>query len=204
MRWTRTLGVAAGFALMSCCTSPGKGRKHDDVKPVTGSFSPAQVFIVRHGEKPATGPDLNDRGRERARALPSWFAANSGTVSNGLPVAVYAAAPPHEGGSLRSIQTCQPFADQNRIAVVADFRKDQAEAAVQQLMSDPSIAGKSVLFCWEHNMIPSLATALGALHAPNSWPDEVFDRVWVLDYTDGKVTSLRDLPQHLLPGDADH
>jgi hypothetical protein len=33
------------------------------------------------------------------------------------------------------------------------------------------------------------------------WPDTQFDRIWRIDYKDGKAT-IKDLPQHLLPGDS--
>ncbi len=36
------------------------------------------------------------------------------------------------------------------------------------------------------------------------WPHETYDRVWLIDFSpaDGKVTSFRDIPQHLLFGDS--
>jgi hypothetical protein len=36
---------------------------------------------------------------------------------------------------------------------------------------------------------------------PSVWPETQFDRVWRVDYADGKAT-LTDLPQGLLPGDS--
>ena len=49
--------------------------------------------------------------------------------------------------------------------------------------------------------IPRLAKALGATPPYDPWPETQFDRVWRIDYKDGKAV-LTDLPQGLMPGDS--
>ena len=51
-------------------------------------------------------------------------------------------------------------------------------------------------------MIPEMLKAFGWADGPRKWPDEVYDRLWVLDFTQGKPTRFRDLPQKILPGDS--
>jgi len=58
-----------------------------------------------------------------------------------------------------------------------------------------------VLVAWHHGNIPQLAAALGAQPPYTPWPEGQFDRIWRIDYKDGETT-LRDLPQDLLPGDS--
>jgi hypothetical protein len=54
---------------------------------------------------------------------------------------------------------------------------------------------------WHHGEIPNLARALGATPPYSPWPEQQYDRIWRIDYANGKVT-LHDLPYLLLPGDS--
>jgi len=58
-----------------------------------------------------------------------------------------------------------------------------------------------VLVVWHHGKIPQLAIALGATPPYNPWPDTQFDRIWRIDYVNGKAT-LQDLPYAIMPGDS--
>src|SRR5580692_8328937 len=76
--------------------------------------SPAQVIIIRHGEKPESGNSLSPQGWARARALVKYFETNPDVTQFGTPVAIYAsraeAEEQVEGSSLRMIQTVTPLA----------------------------------------------------------------------------------------------
>ena len=164
--------------------------------------APAQVIIIRHAEKPDTGPDLNDRGYQRADALVGFFENDPAATRYGTPAAIYAMAPKGDGGSLRAIETVTPLAKNLGLKVDADYKKDQLSQVVRDIMGNPKYAGKMVLVCWEHKVIPSLAQAFGWTSAPDSWAGAVFDRAWVLDFAGDKVTAFRDVPEHVLPGDS--
>ena len=59
-------------------------------------------------------------------------------------------------------------------------------------------------WCWWRgtmDRLPGFARALGAVPPYDPWPDTQFDRVWRIDYKDGKAT-LTDLPQGLMAGDS--
>ncbi|WP_192178418.1 hypothetical protein [Mesorhizobium amorphae] len=60
-----------------------------------------------------------------------------------------------------------------------------------------------VLVSWQHESIPSLAAAIvgGAGIAPESWPDEDFDSIWVLQNDGADVWSFAHQSQALLDGD---
>ena len=206
--------AVVGLALSSftsCADHQENSFSHFKDDPVLGSAdfkshiraTTSTVYIVRHGEKPDSGPDLNDTGRQRAELLPTWFSKNPTEVTHGLPVAAFASGPSSDGGSLRSIQTCTPFASSQGIGVDSSYtKKDFADAAVE-ILTLPAASGKAVLVCWEHKMIPYLAAAMGAKDAPDSWDGDVFDRVWKIEFENGRVASFEDLPQRLLPGDSD-
>jgi hypothetical protein len=164
---------------------------------------PAQVILIRHAEKPETGPDLNERGQERAQALVDFFKNNLAAARHGVPVEIYAAAPISEGSSLRSIETVTPLSQSLGIKINTNYTKKEDERMVKDIMSDSNCAGKTALICWEHKGIPDLLKDFGWTSGPNSWPGEnVFDRVWILNFDGGKPVSFEDVPQHLLPGDS--
>jgi hypothetical protein len=76
---------------------------------------------------------------------------------------------------------------------------DYAKVA-SDILTDSKYAGKVVLVCWHHGNIPNLATALG-VSSPPAWPGSVFDRVWVISYSNG-TASLANDAQMLLYGDS--
>jgi len=166
--------------------------------------APAQVVLIRHGEKPDDGPELDERGRQRARALVSFFTSDAAMTRNGPPAAIFAMAPKGDGGSVRAIQTVQPLADKLGLPVRADFTRKQISALADAIMKDGSLDGKTVVVCWEHKVIPDIARALGADTAPAKWPGgDVYDRAWMIRFAGGRFLSFEDLPEHVLPGDSD-
>lgn len=168
--------------------------------------TPAQVILIRHAEKPLTGPHLNERGYQRAQALVSFFETDPQMTQFGVPVAIYAMSPKADGdSSVRAIETMTPLAKSLNLQLHTEYTKKKIDALAKDILSNPAYEGHMVLVCWEHNMIPLIAQALGAKTAPSDWDGSlVFDRAWVIDFKDGKAASFQDLPQHILPGDSTH
>lgn len=173
--------------------------------------APAQVVIIRHAEKPGYSNELSEQGFKRARALPRFFSAEPAVTRYGPPAAIYAAAPKHEDSSIRSIQTVAPLAKSLGLEIRADYTRGQVNKLVRDIMENPAYDGEMVLVCWQHGAIPEIAWELARyngsaaavqLSLPQGWPDENFDRAWVLDLNRGKVVSFKDIPQRLLPGDS--
>lgn len=173
--------------------------------------APSQVVIIRHAEKTGYDNELSEQGFKRARALVRFFASNPAVTRYGPPAAVYAAAPKHEDSSIRSIQTVTPLAEALGLKIKADYTRGQVGKLVRDIMENPAYEGRMVLVCWQHGAIPDIALELARYNGsaaplqfslPQSWPDEDFDRAWVLDLTRGKVISFKDIPQRLLPGDS--
>jgi hypothetical protein len=102
--------------------------------------------------------------------------------------------------SNRPVETVTPLATALHLTIDNTILNDDYAALASILLSG-KYAGKVVLVSWHHGNIPQLATTLGTQPPYTSWPDTQFDRIWHIDYKDGKAT-LRDLPQHLLPGDS--
>lgn len=156
---------------------------------------PAQVIIIRHGEKPDQGDDLTVKGRERAAALVPFFEDSE----RPQPAAIYALSPNEEHHSRRCLETATPLALAMKLTLKTFHHSDYAKM-VKEILASPEYDGKLVLICWSHKEIPGLARALGVDNPPH-WRGPVFDRLWVIKFSGGKAT-LQDLPQRLLYGDS--
>jgi hypothetical protein len=160
---------------------------------------PATILIIRHAEKLTDGrQDLSETGYKRASLLPTLFVGAGARAD--LPVPQFLFATHLSKHSNRPVETITPLAEALKLPIDSAIMNDDYAELAKQLLSG-KYAGKVVLVSWHHGNIPQLATALGAQPPYTPWPDEKFDRVWRIDYKDGKAT-LTDLPQGLLPGDS--
>jgi hypothetical protein len=71
-----------------------------------------------------------------------------------------------------------------------------------ELFGNAKYFGKTILISWRHSTLPELARTLDASNVPAKWTDEVFDRVWQINYDDQGRATFRDRPQRLLAKDA--
>ena len=166
------------------------------------SALPAQVIIIRHAEKPAQGNDLSLKGKERSAALAPYLMETEQLSVHGAPVAIYAAASSKTNSSQRSVQTVTPLADQLKLKVKETFEVENYKKMVDEIKSDPTFNGRTVLICWEHSAIPEIARAFGALQTPSRWPGEAFDRTWLITFGPTGRSSFQNLPQRLMFGDS--
>jgi hypothetical protein len=158
---------------------------------------PATILIIRHAEKLTDGrQDLSPVGYQRAELLPKLF---DGSRSD-LPVPQVLFATHVSKHSNRPVETITPLATALKLPIDSTIMDDEYAALAKVLLSG-KYAGKVVLVAWHHGKIPQLASALGVRPPYAPWPDGQFDRIWRIDYKDGKATLL-DLPQGLLPGDS--
>ena len=163
--------------------------------------TPAQIIFLRHAEKPADGPELSERGWERAKSLAHLFTSDPRVLEHGPAAAIFAMKPAKSGDSVRAIQTMEASALALNLKIDRHYSRDEIDALVHGILKSKAGDGKTVVVCWEHNMIPKMLKALGWKSGPKKWDDTVFDRLWVLDLDDGKPVRLRDLPQKVLAGD---
>ncbi len=163
--------------------------------------TPARVILIRHGEKPDDGPELNARGWQRAEALVGFFEHDPVAAKLGAPTALFAMAPKGPDGSVRAVQTLTPLSNALGVKIDSRFKKNDVAQAAAAVLAAPD--GAVVAVCWEHSVIPSLLKALGWSGGPSKWPGgDVYDRAWILDFEGGKPAAFVDAPQHLLPGDS--
>lgn len=160
---------------------------------------PATIFLIRHAEKLTDGEmGLSAAGIERARLLSQAF--SPGGNRPGLPTPQVLFAAHVSAHSNRSLQTLTPLATSLHLPIDDSFKNEDFEALAAALLSG-KYAGKIVLVAWHRGKIPQLAAALGAKPPYSIWPEQQYDRIWRIDYVDGRAT-LQDLPLAMMPGDS--
>lgn len=182
----------------------------------------SKIMIIRHAEKPAgQAAGVNEsgasskhslimRGWQRAGALACLLAPANGALQNPLlakPAFIFASAAaidPQRGNSRsrRSEETVTPLAQLLGVAIDLRFSKGQEKAVAKaaEACSGP------VLIAWQHENINVIANCiLGAETAPQNWPENRFDVIFVftLNFWDGTY-SFTQVPQCLLAGDSAH
>lgn len=163
------------------------------------SKMPATILVIRHAEKLTDGRiDLSPVGFQRAELMPKLFLPAG--VRPDLPMPQVLFATHLSAHSNRPVQTVTPLAAALHLPIHDNFENDDYGGLAAELLSG-RYAGKVVLVVWHHGKIPQLVTALGATPPYAPWPDQVFDRIWRIDYVNGKAT-LQDLPYAIMPGDS--
>ncbi len=160
--------------------------------------TPAQVLIIRHGEKPDTGYGLSAAGQARAQALVGYFETNPDVTRFGTPVAIYAMTPDEndtEAGT-RPLDTVTPLANALGLTVLDTYAKDDVQSLATEVLSNPAYEGKMVLICWEHKMITPLASDLG-VSDPGKYPKNDFGQVWEIDFYNDQVVDFRQYEEDL-------
>jgi len=157
--------------------------------------------VIRHAEKPvnpaADDPhrrDLTARGYERAKAIPSLFVDGGRFLR---PDVIFATL--GSKNSDREVETATPLAAALGLTLNIAYKEEEYPKLDKEVLSG-KYAGKVVLICWHHGTIPPLAAGLG-VQDPPKWPDLQFDRVWKIEWKNGKAV-MTDLPEKLMPGDS--
>jgi len=182
-----------------------------------------KIMIIRHAEKPYANKDgkqylgvtpsgkddkeaLIVQGWQRAGALAVLFSPFNNALQNNeliTPQLLYASVPgtdkTEDSKSKRPVETITPLSQLLKLPINQNYgAKDFAAMAAEvQLQTVP------VLIAWQHQDIPSIANAiLGNESAPQKWPGDRFDLVWVFDLNPatGRYI-LTQVPQNLLAGD---
>lgn len=165
----------------------------------TGLSQPAEIIIIRHGEKPddAEALHLSKKGEARAKALVEFFNKDARATKHGLPAVLFASHPTHKGTGQRPRETLQPLATKLKLEIQTPFEsKDYAQLA-HQILNGSQYQGKTVVICWVHEHLPALAAALGVTPEPSKWKDSDYDSAYVITYPEGKAR-LKTVAQNII------
>lgn len=174
-------------------------------------------MLLRHAEKPDKNGEpfgvtrsgklskesLEVRGWQRAGALANLLAPVDGHFHNRLlarPQYLFASKRLKRRGSRRPIETITPLAKKLGIEINSDFERGEIENLVEQVFSCKGV----VLISWQQEFIPAIAAhILGSERtAPQDWPDDRFDMIWVFDLVRGGRYTFKQVPQLLLARDS--
>ncbi len=166
---------------------------------------PAEVLLIRHAEKPTEGDEgmeLSEKGWLRAQALPKLFKQPEFKGLMDRKVILIAMAQKKRNSSIRPIQTLKYLSVSLNTQIETPYTRDDYGFLVNQLRGNPFFKNKTVIICWEGTVLSSIARSLGVYPVPELRKRD-FDRAWVLKFNDnGALSRFQDLPQRLLPGDA--
>lgn len=176
-----------------------------------------KIMVIRHAEKPANDPpphgvtlkgerekeSLSVRGWQRAGALAGFFAPQNGSFQDSSlarPQFLYASKAIRRHGSHRPIETITPLAEKLAIRINDHHSRDQ----LKDMLEDVFLCAGVVLICWQYEFIPQIANHIlgNRTTAPQDWPEDRFDVVWVFDRDTATAQySFKQVPQSLLMGD---
>jgi len=197
---------------------------------LTNTGPPAQIYVIRHGEKPADlptptatpsppfGVDVNGnqdihsllpRGWQRSGALAVLFAPTIGPLQAGLRTPMTLFSPdygkPDKTQAHRTYQTIQGLSGRLNVPINTPFAEGQEPALATAVVADYTGV---VLICWEHQHIPAIAAALPTVSGtqiPAAWPGDRFDLIWSFSLQPGASSTtyaFSQIPQQVLSGDS--
>lgn len=151
---------------------------------------PAQVIIIRHGEKDPVTRGLTQQGQERAAALAYYLTQTDYLLHFGQPTALFASRsiPVSDRLVPRTIETLMPTAALLQLPIHIPFNGYQVNEIAHVILNNNKYNAKNVVICWNHSSIHDLLNAFG-YQAPFScsginkkYPDCRFDLAFVLTF----------------------
>ena len=145
---------------------PVRGNNHNlSHKTETGNFfyktkGPANIFIIRHGEKVKSKFALDCNGILRSTYIPNLI-----TIFNKQGYGIHNIITTNDYKSMHQQQTVLLASWLYSVPLFIFGESTDSEAAIQNVFTNPYFSGKTVLFCWEHNCIQELVkniTTVGA------------------------------------------
>lgn len=148
----------------------------------TTGLADTTVLIVRHGEKPDSGPGLSPEGEARAQAYVTYFRPFMLDGVAFRPDMLVASA--DSKSSARERLTLTPLSQALKLPIDQRFADHEVQNLVAALSTESH--GKSILIAWHHGQLGKLIKAFGAdpkaLLPSGKWPDDVFNWVVVLRF----------------------
>jgi hypothetical protein len=133
---------------------------------------PSRIILMRHADKPddPDDPDLSAAGVARAEHLATYIPQTFGKPD-------YVIATARSKHSDRPLETAEPLALAVGVTVQHDIGDKDFEDLVDEIFSDAAYHGKTVVICWHHGTLPSIAALLGAPAGgyPDPWPDDMYN-----------------------------
>ncbi len=145
-----------------------------------------KIVIIRHGEKPKLGDNLNCKGFNRSLLLPKVIVEKFGVPSYSYVPAVVGAEATTKHS--RMFQTITPLAVKYNLQINSLYNgKDSAGLAIDVLQKRGT-----VLIVWDHKNIVPLVNAFGIHDYFLKWQDDDFDSIWIITFNNEKAALSKD------------
>jgi hypothetical protein len=174
-----------------------------------------KITLIRHAERPSpdksirgvtqeglkSKQELTVRGWQRAGALVRFFSPRDNRFVHpalARPQFLFACKAGPAAPSLRPQHSLLPLASLIETELNCDYYEGQERELVQKVIA---LQG-TVLIAWKHNTMQVIANAIlgNNTSAPQYWPLDRFDLVWIFDRR-GDTWTFTQVPQLLLAGD---
>jgi len=160
--------------------------------PVAGQLrptGPAAIVMIRHAEEPddPQNPNLSDEGAARADRFVEFMTHDPAMIRLGTPAAIFATQMTNDGNGRRTQETVAPLANLLRQTVQTPYHAKDYVKLARRVLNDPTLAGKTVVVCWNHEWLPQLAAAFGVSPQPPKWKNKVYDQVYVITFRDRRA-----------------
>jgi len=147
---------------------------------------------------PPSGPILECKFAAGTETFAASYEPKAGPVVAprfSAPSVIFATADSKH--SSRPVDTISPTASALGLTINSHFTESSADITklANTVLSD--YLGAVILICWHHGSIDALATALQGTGA-TKWHGAVFDRVWLLDYSQSSTPAIEQYGQELL------
>jgi hypothetical protein len=175
----------------------------------------AKIMLIRHTERPSADKtirgvtqegvknkeELSVRGWQRAGALVRFFAPHDNRFTHpalARPDVLFACKAGPAAPSLRPQRSLLPLSELIETDINCDYYEGEEGPLVQKVFA----AKGTVLIAWKHRNMHVIANAIlgNTTTAPQHWPFDRYDLVWVFENRGGSWTFTQ-VPQLRLAGD---
>ena len=137
-----------------------------------------KVIIIRHGEKPNNGDNLNCQGLNRSQLLPAVIKSKFGIPAfSYVPSLTADSATKHA----RMFQTITPLAAKYNLTINSKFNGKDSLGLAGDILKKKG----EVLVVWDHKMIVPIVHAFGITDPQLKWNDDDYDSIWIVSFKNG-------------------
>jgi hypothetical protein len=200
-----TLPACLRICVISLAFFLGEGFSRGGEQATHAGPQEAVILIIRHAEKPESGPGLSADGIKRANAYPGYFEHFKIDGKSATPDDLFATR--DSENSERPRLTLEPLSAALHLPLHTEIKNKDIEVLADTLKG-AKYSGKTILVCWHHGHISDLLLALGAapsrLLPEGKWPENVYGWLIQLRYDqEGRLKESAVINENLAPADAE-
>ncbi len=147
--------------------------------------NPLKVVIIRHGEKPKIGDNLNCQGLNRSQLIPAMIVSKFGVPTFSYIPSIGADSSTKHA---RMFQTITPLAVKYGLTINSKFVGKDSTGLVTDILKKNGI----VLVVWDHKSIVPIIHAFGINDPLLKWADDDFDSIWIITFNNGMALLTKD------------